>query len=153
MQKVNFLLFSSSRVDLFVKSRIAGIFHWFSGTPTCAWHSGQRNFPSCWVARACLFKHSQQNVWRQVIVLGSVKVSKQIEHVTCPLRFLKRDSIVKQIVKDAPSVFANHIREESHHPLLVVFGKIHTLAIPFGRTTKHFRPPSCLLYTNRSRWH
>ena len=33
---------------------------------------------------------------------------------------------MKQIVKDA--LFANHIQtEESHHPLLVVFGKIHTL--------------------------
>ena len=80
-----------------------------SGTPTCAWHSGQRNFPSRWVVRACLFKHSQQNVWRQAIVLGSVKVSKQIEHVTCSLRFFKRDSIVYSV--SAPHRLRNNWRE------------------------------------------
>ena len=44
---------------------------------------------------ACFFKHSQQNVCRQVIVLGSVKVSRQIEQVTCSLTIFNRDSIVK----------------------------------------------------------
>ena len=32
---------------------------------------------------------------RQVIVLGSVKVSRQIEQVTCSLRFFNKDSIVR----------------------------------------------------------
>ena len=66
-----------------------------SGRYTSAWHSGQRNFPFLWLISACFFKHSQQNVCRQVIVLGSVKVSRQIEQVTCSLRVFSRDSIVK----------------------------------------------------------
>ena len=66
-----------------------------SGRSTSPWHSGQRNFPFLWLVNACFFKHSQQNVCRQVIVLGSVKVSRQIEQVTCSLRFFNRDSIVQ----------------------------------------------------------
>ena len=66
-----------------------------SGRSTSAWHSGQRNFPFRWLISACFFKHSQQNVWRQVIVLGSVKVSRQIEQVTCSLRFFNKDSMVR----------------------------------------------------------
>ena len=58
-----------------------------SGRSTSAWHSGQRNFPFLWLISACFFKQSQQNVCRQVIVLGSVKVSRQIAQVTCSLRF------------------------------------------------------------------
>ena len=66
-----------------------------SGRSTSAWHSGQRNFPFLWLISACFFIHSKQNVCRQVIVLGSVKVSRQIEQVTCSLRFFSRDSIVE----------------------------------------------------------
>ena len=55
----------------------------------------ERNFPFLWLISASFFKHSQQNVCRQVIVLGSVKVSRQIEQVTCSLRVFSRDSIVK----------------------------------------------------------
>ena len=66
-----------------------------SGRSTSAWHSGQRNFPFLWLMSACFFIHSKQNVCRQVIVLGSVKVSRQIEQVTCSLRFFNKDSIVR----------------------------------------------------------
>ena len=66
-----------------------------SGRSTSAWHSGQRNFPFLWLISACFFKQTQQNVCRQAIVLGSVKLSRQIAQVTCSLRFINRDSIVK----------------------------------------------------------
>ena len=66
-----------------------------AGRSTSAWHSGQRNFPFFLLISAWFFKHSQQNVWRQVIVLGSVKVCRQIEQVTCSLRSFSRDSIVE----------------------------------------------------------
>ena len=64
-----------------------------SGKSIAAWHSGHRNFPSLWLTLACFSKHSQQNVWKHDIILGSLKVSRQMEQVTCCLMFFKRDSI------------------------------------------------------------
>ena len=98
-----------------------------SGTPTWAWHSGQRNCPCCWVVRACLFKHSQQKVCRHVIVLGSVKVSKQIEHVTCSFTFFKRNSIAN----------AKRDREIMHTQLLFIIPRNRDL---FDSRTDQFLP-------------
>ena len=64
-----------------------------SGKLIAARHSGHRNFPCFWLPLACFSRHSQQNVWKHDIVLGSVQVSRQMEQVTCCLTFSKRDSI------------------------------------------------------------
>ena len=67
-----------------------------SGRSIWAWHSGQRNFPSLWLALAWFSRHWQQNVCRHDIVLGWLKVSRQIEHSRCFLRSFKRDSIASR---------------------------------------------------------
>jgi len=56
-------------------------------------------------------------VWRQAIVFGLVKVSKHIEHVTCFLRFFKKDSIVNfhQVVENNYLLFAILPRERELH--------------------------------------
>ena len=47
-------------------------FHQLKCKMRSAWHSGHRNFSCLWFSIACLCKHSQQNVWRHDMVLGSV---------------------------------------------------------------------------------
>lgn len=64
-----------------------------SGTPNRAWHSGHWNIPCCWVFRACFAKQSRQNVCRHCMVLGSVKVPKQIGHLRYFSKFPNSDSI------------------------------------------------------------
>ena len=57
--------------------------------------------PCFWPVSRCLSKHLLQNVWRRAMVFGLVKVSKQIEHVTC-LRFFRSNFITNSREKHSP---------------------------------------------------
>ena len=97
-----------------------------SGKWISAWHSGHRNFPCLWLTLACFPKHSQQNVWKYIIIFGSLKVSRQIEQVTCLVRFLRKDSIVCvwYPVNTACLKFREkqHVVEWSYELKLITFG-------------------------------